>query len=94
MKDKDKIIIVVYVGGGDDPYETYHAIIETQKNIKDYFDDTVKLIFAPDFGNFGIKFECINPVLVNEDEYKKVEETALKLENLLKNLIEKQNDEK
>jgi len=93
MLDKDKIIIVIYVGT-EDIQKTYEVIVDLQEKIKNDFDETVRLIFAPDVNNFGIKFECINPVLLNEEQYKKVEDNLTELDNKIKNYIkENKNDE-
>lgn len=85
MLDKDKIIIIVYLGAGD-PLDTYEYIREVEKNIHNLFDESVKLIFAPLHNEFGTKFECINPVLLNEEQYKKVEEKLDTLDEVIKKL--------
>ena len=93
MLDKDKVIIVVYVGTNE-LSETYNLVIDLEKNIKNCFDDSVRLIFVSDVNNIGIKFECINPVLLNEEQYKKVEDKLSVLDNKIKNYIkENKNDE-
>ena len=93
MLDKDKVIIVIYVGAKE-LSETYELIIDLEKKLKDGFDNSVRLIFVPDVNNFGIKFECINPVLLNEEQYKEVENKLTVLDNKIKNYIkENKNDE-
>ena len=85
MLDKDKIIIVVYVGVHDMSYQI-QAIENVRKALSNYFDESVKLIFAPDYGNIGTTFECINPVLLNEEEYKKVQEKLDTIDKVIKEL--------
>jgi len=93
MLDKDKLIVVIYVGT-ERIEKTYELVIDLEKNIKNCFDDSVRLIFVPDMNNIGIKFECINPVLLNEEQYKKVEDKLTVLDNKIKNYIkENKNDE-
>lgn len=87
MLDKDKIIIVVYLGAGD-VYDTYEYIMDVEKNIKNLFDESVKLIFAPLHNKVGAKFECINPVLLNEEQYKAVEKKINTLGTTLKEIID------
>lgn len=86
MLDKDKLIVVIYVGT-ERIEKTYELVIDLEKNIKNCFDDSVRLIFVPDMNNIGIKFECINPVLLNEEQYKKVEDKLTVLDNKIKNFI-------
>ena len=91
MLDKDKLIVVIYVGT-EDIQKTYELVIDLEKNIKKCFDDSVRLIFVPDVNNIGIKFECINPVLLNEEQYKKVEDKLTVLDNKIKNYIDNGKD--
>lgn len=78
MLDKDKIIIVVYVGVKSSDY--YYEIVENvRKATKPLFDESVKMIYVPDHNNFGIKIDCINPVILDEEQFKKADETIDKL---------------
>lgn len=82
MLDKDKIIIIIYVGCGN-VEDTLQGIVETQNAIKPYFDESVKLIFAPDYEHIGVSIDCINPVLLDEEEFKSVDKKIEKLDKLL-----------
>ena len=87
MLDKDKVIIVVYAGART-PEETYHLIEQLQKHFDGVFDDSVRTIFTPMYNEVGIKFECINPVLLNEEQYKEVNKTFLsELERVADHLV-------
>ena len=90
MLDKDKIIIVIYLGAGN-VCDTYEYIMNVEKNIRNLFDESVKLIFAPLHDEFGVKFECINPVLLNEEQYKAVEKKINTLETTLNELIDEKD---
>ena len=78
MVDKERIIIIFYIDTSnidiDDAYEYINA---ASKSLNSYFDDTVKTLFMPSDEN---RVECINPVLLNEEEYKKVSDTVEKFE--------------
>ena len=94
MLDKDKLIIVVYAGART-PEETYHLIEKLQEHFNGVFDNSVRIIFTPRYNEVGIKFECINPVLLNEEQYKEVNKKIKKLNNTLKEFLKnKDNDEK
>lgn len=70
MKDKERLIIIFYVDvskiNKDDSYE---YMCDARKSLERYFDDTVKMVFMPSDEN---KVDCINPVLMNEEQYQKV----------------------
>ena len=96
MLDKDKIIIVVYVGAYN--VKQIPSLIENVRNgIISYFDESVKLVFVPTRENYDIKFECINPVLLNEEQYKNVEKKIEQLDKIVEELNKEKdikNDEK
>lgn len=84
MKDNKKLIVVIYVGSENkEPHIMYQTISDIQKSISQYFDKSVKLLFIPDYTNIGIKVDCINPVLLDEEEFKKVDEKLSKINNLI-----------
>lgn len=84
MLDKDKIFLVVYLNVGtipdSDVDECVGKITETLK-----FDDSVHLFIVPT-RNEDTRFECINPVLLDEKQYKSVEK---KIKGLKKTVEEK-----
>lgn len=75
MQDKDKIIIVFYIDvsriNRDDVYE-YTSYVA--KHFNGYFDDSVKTVFVASEDGGGNRVECINPVLLNQEQYQKVQE--------------------
>lgn len=84
MLDKDKIFLVVYLNVGmiadSDVDECVKKITETMN-----FDDSVQLFVIPCRGS-DTKIECINPVLLDEKQYKSVEK---KIKGLKKEVEEK-----
>lgn len=71
MNDKDKIIIVFYIDIRDVAHEDIPCYINSVSNhFSNAFDSTIKCIVVP-FKN-DTKIECINPKLVNEEEYIKI----------------------
>lgn len=88
MRDNKKLIVVIYVGT-EDMSNVVQAIDDVRNSISSFFDKSVKLIFVPDYNNIGIKVDCINPVLLDEEEFKKVDE---KLDKINKLIVEHLND--
>lgn len=82
MRDSKKIILIIYVGT-EDMSNVYQAIDEIRNAVSHFFDKSVKLIFVPDYNNIGIKVDCINPVLLDEEEFKKVDEKLDKINKLI-----------
>ena len=82
--DKDKIFLVVYLNVGT----TVDSEIEDSvKRLADTlnFDDSVQLFIIPCRGS-DTRIECINPVLLDEKQYKSVEK---KIKGLKKTVEEK-----
>ena len=82
--DKDKIFLVVYLNVGT------AADSETEDSVKRLadtlnFDDSVQLFIIPCRGS-DTRIECINPVLLDEKQYKSVEK---KIKGLKKTVEEK-----
>lgn len=82
MRDNKKLIVVIYVGT-EDMSNVVQAIDDVRNSISSFFDKSVKLIFVPDYNNIGIKVDCINPVLLDEEEFKKVDEKLDKINKLI-----------
>ena len=82
MRDNKKLIVVIYVGT-EDMSNAFQAIDDVRNSISSFFDKSVKLIFVPDYNNIGIKVDCINPVLLDEEEFKKVDEKLDKIDKLI-----------
>ena len=86
MLDKDKVIIIIYVGT-ETPLDTYNLINELHTKIGNSFDDSVKIVFLPRYDKIGIEFDCINPVLLDEQEYNKTKEKIKILEENIEKFI-------
>ena len=82
MKDNKKLIVIIYVGT-EDISNMLQVINEVRKSLTSCFDKSVKLIFVPDYTNVGIKVDCINPILLDKEEFKKVDEKLNKINNLI-----------
>lgn len=80
MLDKNKIIIVIYVGTYD--YDDTYCL-ELSKVFENYFDDSVKLVFIIDKFSSETRIECINPVLCNENQWAKIEQIIKKTEQII-----------
>lgn len=79
MKDKEKLIVVFYIDVSKlDEVNSYEYMHEAKKSLECYFDDTVKMVFMPSDEN---KVDCINPVLMNEEQYQEVTEKIKVLED-------------
>lgn len=79
MKDKEKLIVVFYIDVSKlDEVNSYEYMCEARKSLERYFDDTVKMVFMPSDEN---KVDCINPVLMNDEQYQKVTEKVKEFED-------------
>jgi hypothetical protein len=80
--DKDKLFLVIYLNianiPSQDVVEYINKVAEVTK-----FDDSVQRLIVPVRGE-ETKIECINPVLLTEDQYKDVEDKI----NTLKQVVE------
>lgn len=90
MKDKDKLIVVIYVGT-DDITNLYPTLQNIRNEVSQFFDESVKLCFIPDYNNVGIKIDCINPVLLDEEEFKKVDEKLSKIDEIVEKKLNNEN---
>lgn len=79
MLDKDKLFIVIYVNitGFGDANKVLNSIAELTK-----FDESVMRIIIPTLEG-ETRVECINPVLLSEEQY---EETRNRIESLTEKL--------
>ena len=86
MEDKDKIILVTYVGiknlGSEGTILDHLVAIDAM--IRSAFDSTVKTLIVPRRDTDETWVECINPQLVSEEKYKEAEEAVENLNKLLK----------
>lgn len=80
--DKDKLFLVIYLNIASIPSEdVIEYINKVTEVIK--FDDSVQRLIVPVRGE-ETKIECINPVLLTEEQYKDAEEKI----NTLKQVVE------
>jgi hypothetical protein len=80
--DKDKLFLVIYLNIASIPsQDVVEYINKVTEVIK--FDDSVLRLIVPVRGE-ETKIECINPVLLTEDQYKDVEDKI----NTLKQVVE------
>ncbi len=90
MLDKDKLFIVVYVGVHGFGDQTVLEILENVvSHIK--YDDSVNTLIIPTRDS-ETRVECINPVLLTEEQYeetrKRIESLTEKVEEAIKTLKE------
>lgn len=80
--DKDKLFLVIYLNIASIPSADVVEYINKAAEVLK-FDDSVQRLIVPVRGE-ETKIECINPVLLTEDQYKDVEEKI----NTLKEVVE------
>lgn len=90
MLDKDKLFIVVYVGVHGLEDQTVSEILANVANHMQY-DDSVNTLTIPTRDS-ETRVECINPVLLTEEQYeearKRIETLTEKVEEAIKTLKE------
>lgn len=88
--DKDKLFLVIYLNiTGIHSADVVEYINEVTEVVK--FDDSVQRLIVPVRGE-ETKIECINPVLLTDEQYeearKKIESLTEKVEEAIKMLKE------
>jgi len=91
--EKDKLILVFYINvDGINAYDVSEYLSNAARHFQGY--DVYESIFIP-VHNQETKVDCINPVLLNEEQYKKVEDTVSKLStafgDFTKNFVNNKN---
>ena len=87
MNDKDKLLLIFYVGLKHIRQEERPAYFnEISQSFNNTFDETIMPILIADVTSDKTKVECINPKLITEDEYVKVQEIIDKANYLVENL--------
>ena len=87
MSDKDKLLLIFYVGLKHIRLEDRTVYFnEISQHFIKAFDETIKPILIADVKSDKTKVECINPKLITEDEYVKVQEIIDKANYLVENL--------
>ena len=75
MSDKDKLLLIFYVGLKHIQQKDRPAYFSgISQSFINAFDETIKPILIADFTSDKTTVDCINPKLITEDEYVKVQE--------------------
>ena len=86
MKDKDKLIVVFYFNVSKyNKIDVPSILYKVERYIK--FDDSVHSFVIPVYDGES-RVECINPKLINEEDYKKVEKQLIEIKNKYNSFIE------
>ena len=83
--DKDKLFLIVYANVGNMPEHDVHEHVEQIASALS-FDESVEKLIIPVRGQ-ETRVECINPVLLDEELYKKVEKKIKKLNKEVSNAL-------
>lgn len=83
---KDKIILVITLGSGI-PFEDYETIIKdaNDKINRQYPEDDLPVTLFVPGRDYETKIECINPVVLNEEQYKEYDEIIKKCKESIDN---------
>ena len=80
MMDKDKLFLVIYLNVGDmSNGDVSHLLINYENNLKGAYDESIEKIIVP-LREGETRVECINPVLLTEEQYKETEEKVKSLQ--------------
>ena len=90
--DKDKLILIFYIGIGDLKHEKAYEILQNISNeLEEMFDESVKPIIMPVREGGNIKVEPIYmQTISNNEDNNRLTETINKLEQAVKNLYDTQ----
>ena len=90
--DKDKLILIFYIGIGDLKHEKAYEILQHLKiELDEMFDESVKPIIMPVREGGNIKVEPIYmQTISNNENNNRLTETINKLEEAVKNLYDTQ----
>lgn len=89
---RDKIIFVFYIGVEDMPKRNVSERLCDARYHFDYLrDESTEIIFLPDFDTQSCRVEAINPKLLCDEDYCKVEEMV---DNFHTKLKEWENDKR
>lgn len=88
--DKDKLFLVIYLNVGDIPNgDVSRLLMNYENNLNGTYDESIEKIIVP-LRQGETRVECINPVLLTEEQYKETEEKVKslrkKVEEALKTL--------
>lgn len=86
MDDKDKLLLIFYVGLKHIRQEDRPAYFnEISQELINVFDKTIKPMLIVDVKSDKTKVECINPKLITEEEYNSVQKIIDKANKLIEN---------
>ena len=90
--DKDKLILIFYIGIGDLRQEKAYEILQNISNeLEEMFDESVKPIIMPVREGGDIRVEPIYmQTITNNEDNNRLAETINKLEQAVKNLYDTQ----
>ena len=90
--DKDKLILIFYIGIGDLKHEKAYEILQNISNeLEEMFDESVKSIIMPVRDGGDIRVEPIYmQTITNNEDNNRLTETINKLEQAVKNLYDTQ----
>ena len=90
--DKDKLILIFYIGIGDLKHEKAYEILQNISNeLEEMFDESVKPIIMPVREGGDIRVEPIYmQTITNNEDNNRLAETINKLEQAVKNLYDTQ----
>lgn len=72
MKDCDKIFLVYYVGcAGLEAGDINSYLEEWYNQLKDLYDESVKIMFIPNGESKMTRVEILNPKYISKNQYKK-----------------------
>ena len=91
MKDKDKLFLVCYLNIGSIPAEDVSEYLHNFAEAFTY-DESVERIIIP-IRESESRVECINPVLLTDEQYKEVEEKVKNLKEEVETALKTLNND-
>ena len=91
---KDKIFLVLYVDVSTIPVEdTYQYIEEAAKSFNHLKDESVQVVILT-VREQDTRLECINPVLLNEEQFAQVQEKIDNFQKAFDEFLEQAKEKK
>jgi hypothetical protein len=92
MMDKDKLFLVCYLNIDGIPGVDVNGYLYTFGKSLDY-DESIEKIIVP-IRKGESRVECINPVLLTDEQYKEVEEKVKNLKKEVETVLKALNNDK
>lgn len=89
--DKDKLFLVCYLNIGSIPAEDVSEYLHNFAEVFTYDESIVKIIVPTREGESRV--ECINPVLLTDEQYEEVEEKVKNLEQEVETALKSLNND-